>query len=822
MTRHPARRLLAAAAALVVLTPAVPVAADPLADDPPPSTWPDGETAAARPSGAANALRLWGKERTGTGLAIALTLRGSGGYPFTTPDRSSGGALTLGASDGWWGADRCPRSVIVVASDVAADALTASSLSDPTDGSSEPFLQRSAAADPLFDPIGGFARVDTEAAPILVTRAARAGATSLSPAARLAAQDLRRGGCSTARQAIVVGGPSAVPIEVEAELVSIGYDEVFRIAGEDRYATAASVARSLGTAPVPATSATCVDPRSDDGTTRRGFHANSVVEHRADAATCELLGRTVVLADGVTGTDALAAGWWTGYWQVPVLLHDGSDDLRPATAEALTTMEVEHLIVLGGPARISDTVVDDAIRLTGARVIRVAGADRYETSVDMARRFGGWWSTGRGTESSSGVICIAASSGDGDEARGWPDALAGGPLCGALDASASGIDAPDRALLPLTGDHPTTTGASADDQPLRRRDAVPILLVPYGSSSLPDVVDDFLVDLFEPADNWCTSIVATSECLLPGFALILGGPAAIADDAIEHVSARLSGGSNADAALAPASWTRPFHTGLDLTPVYGSPGTGDHRVCADRSAIGHARWLAAFAEPEAARLVSANDVFSDGRYVTDADGITRSRGISAPVCVRVGSAMSITTRAVGPAGRAGPVTTFAVGPDHRLSLSAPLTAPTPDAVAGTPSEDDASAGGPTTWTFTSTDPGVTIQAGPTPASLSTASITLTLTRGTDTGTVRGPDRFTASATFVTSLGTLNGVAEGEAILTGGVWEFRGRSTITPGSWAVSDAPVVGGFTASITTGSPGSSDDSISWRVDGLLSGSPG
>ena len=52
------------------------------------------------------------------------------------------------------GVQVCPKAVIVVAADIPADALTASVLSDPTGLSHEPYLRRSAAADPLFRPGG--------------------------------------------------------------------------------------------------------------------------------------------------------------------------------------------------------------------------------------------------------------------------------------------------------------------------------------------------------------------------------------------------------------------------------------------------------------------------------------------------------------------------------------------------------------------------------------------------------------------------------------------------------------------------------------------
>ena len=163
---------------------------------PPPSQWPASATVAPQIESWTNAIRFAGPNREQTSLALVLGLRGIGDYPFDTPDPSSGGAPTLATARDWWGVGTCPRAIIVVAGDTPADSLAASSLSDPTDQSTEPFLRRSAAADPLFDPIGGFARVDTQTAPIIVTRSARQGATGLAAPARVAAQDLRSGGCT--------------------------------------------------------------------------------------------------------------------------------------------------------------------------------------------------------------------------------------------------------------------------------------------------------------------------------------------------------------------------------------------------------------------------------------------------------------------------------------------------------------------------------------------------------------------------------------------------------------------------------------------------
>ena len=533
----------------------------------PPSQWPQSYLAAPQLEGWPNAVRMWGPDRHQTALAVSLTLRGNGGYPFDTADATSGGGRSLAAANGWWGLGLCPRSIIVVASDVPADALTAASLSDPTGRSSEPYLRRVAASDPLFDPIGGFARVDTFAAPILLTESTRAGADSLNHAARLAAHDLRNGGCNTARQAIIVGGPAAVPTQVEQELVSIGYGEVFRVSGQTRYGTAAAVAQSLGTRSIPRSVMGCRDSSASDGDAVPAFYANSVVEWRGRASKCELLGRTVVLA---VGLDALAAGWWTSFWQVPVLLHDGSSELPVETAVALSLLDVENLIVLGDTARVPEAVADLAAQIAGADMRRVAGADRYATSVEMAKIFGGWWPTPLGEHFARSSVCLVALSDESQRARGWPDALGAGAFCGAASAPAP-ADRPyvaERLVGPLDADEPGAVAwarrpaAAADSTavPRPKHAAVPMLLVPAGANELPASVEKFLRDVFSVRRSCALAVggiapdgsgardggayaaaVNSGQCLAPGLALAFGGEAVITAEVLAQVSSLVSG-----------------------------------------------------------------------------------------------------------------------------------------------------------------------------------------------------------------------------------------------------------------------------------------
>lgn len=818
MVERSSRRLRRLCGA-VALSLGVAVLAVPMAgaqEAPPPEAWPQSPSASPRIEGHPNAVRFAGGDRYSTSLALALGLRGAGGFPFSTPDRTSGNGSGLEQADHWWGVNTCPRAVIVVAGDSPADALAASALSDPTDLSTEPYLQRSAAADPLFDPPGGFSRVDTASAPILVTGSARQGAGQLAVATRIAAKDLAEGGCTIARQAIVVGGHAAVPSEVDDELVSIGYTEVFRVAGPNRYATAAEVARSLDTAPAPGDATACIDQPTDDGGARMGYYANSVVELRDSATECRLLGRTVVLADGITGADALAAGWWTSFWQVPVLLHDASDSLPAATVAALETMQVDHVVVLGGASRLSEGVAQQAASLSGAEVIRVAGANRYDTAVEMAQRFGGWWPAGDGMDFEGSMVCLAASSGEGGTARGWPDALSAGPWCGAAGGAASNPGAPVRALTPTEGPDPSTT----DDGPVRpAHDAVPVLLVPVGASGLPASVGDLLVGAFDPASTWCSSTESPLGCLTPGFAVAFGGSAVVDDHAVAQAS-QLVSGRTVDVTQPVPRRDAMFHTRLDMSPVFGTQGTGSDQVCAERDGYEDVRWLAVFSDAAAAQLHAAGDVMLGGRYVADADSVARSPGVGAPTCVAFGATTNYgaTLRGVSLSGRVTPIGSFSFGPASRFGLSAPVTRTGPQSASGIDSDADPAGGGVTARTFVSPDQGIVATSRTETSPVESTAITVTITRGIDGGGDPAPDRFTAAWSIETSAGFLSGTARGEAILAGGAWQLRGRSSFGGGSWNVTSG--TGGFSADLFTGTPAhSADDAISWRLDGLVAG---
>jgi putative cell wall-binding protein len=123
--------------------------------------------------------------------------------------------------------------------------------------------------------------------------------------------------------------------------------EVSRVAGADRVGTAVAASRSV----------------FEDGS------ANAVVLARSDDFA-----------------DALAGGPLASANQGPLLL-TASADLDTAVLDEVRRVlsDAGTAFVLGGPAAISDTVVE-SLQLAGIEVVRLAGADRYATAVAVAER----------------------------------------------------------------------------------------------------------------------------------------------------------------------------------------------------------------------------------------------------------------------------------------------------------------------------------------------------------------------------------------------------------------------------------------------------
>ena len=771
-----------------------------------PSAWPQTRGISPQIRAWPNALQIYGEDRYQTSLATALTMYGSGEFPFNTPDPSSLAKQTSSETNNWWGVGACPRAVIIVAGDSAADALAANALADPTGLSSQPFLRRTAAADLLFDPIGGYSRVDTKSAIVLITGSTRQNYRSLSQPTRYAVKDLRSGGCTTARSAIIVGGYAAVPVGVDNELIALGFTQVFRIQGQNRYDTAARVSTSLGTSSIPKDVQGCAG-RSP----RMKFYANSVVEYRSSGEECQLLGKTVVLADGLTGADALAAGWWTSFWQVPVLLHNGTNNLPRYTIAALQTLGIENLIILGGDNRIPPEVSEDAKAFSGANIVRIAGTDRYETSIQMAKLLGGWWPTGDPADFSSSLICFAASSGYGYDSRGWADALGAGSWCGAASGAASNPGTPMRALPPASGQSPRNASPLA----IPSHDSVPIILVPTSAEELPVATREFLKNIFPKGDHWCSSEKATANCVLPSFAAVFGGPFAVSEKLIGDISLIIGGEETLADAPLPVNLSSLFATDLDLAPNYHVEGTDGTSICIGRAFAQNARWLTAGYENES-NVSEKVDLMANGWYLVDADYVARSPGIQAPGCIKIDAAdrAALWLQAVDLSGRVSAKSYIEVREENRLNLSAPLVIQSPSAASGISTSADPSTGGETLMTY-ATGPmqQIKVNRDTQSPSVLASTITVLIQRSVTTGSSMN-DSFSATWTITTVNGTVGGNAVGIASLKNDTWFLRGESLINSGTW--SGPTGKGGFAANISVKSTSLTDDELTWEIDGI------
>lgn len=176
----------------------------------------------------------------------------------------------------------------------------------------------------------------------------------------------------------VLGGPGVISDRTGFQAQAVGKAaDVYRVAGKDRYATAARI--------------TEVFPAKQP---------------------------TVYVASGQGFADALAGGVAAAKADGAVLL-TGATTLPEVTKSRLSKLAPRTVVVLGGPGAVNDATFR-AIRSAApsANVTRVAGADRYETARHVAARF---WPTG-----SPSVFVASGNS--------FPDALSGVPAAASADA----------------------------------------------------------------------------------------------------------------------------------------------------------------------------------------------------------------------------------------------------------------------------------------------------------------------------------------------------------------------------------------------------
>ena len=210
--------------------------------------------------------------------------------------------------------------------------------------------------------------------------------------------------------ATILGGEVAVSAQVEQTIEEDGQTPADRIAGDTRYETAAKIAREVQQ--------------------RNGNPANWPGDQRA-----------AFLTTGEGFPDALSAGALAASREeapIPVLL-TRRDEVPAATEAAIEDLDIELVIVIGGPDAISEDVqaaIDDDDTTTD----RVAGATRTATATAVA---------------DYAIQYLGFDEDDLTLTRGdaFPDALSVAPMTGAnhnpilLTANATELSEPTRAWL---------------------------------------------------------------------------------------------------------------------------------------------------------------------------------------------------------------------------------------------------------------------------------------------------------------------------------------------------------------------------------------
>ncbi len=169
-------------------------------------------------------------------------------------------------------------------------------------------------------------------APILLTQTNRLHGDTLGEIQRLGAEKIT-----------ILGGEGAVSMEIEHLLEDEGL-EVERISGENRYITATEIAYEL-----------------KDALGVEGF----------DKA---------VMVYGQNFPDALSVASQAARLGQPIFLTNGRN-VHENVDKAITDLSIQSMTMIGGEAVISENVVSEV------NGIRVAGQNRYETALEVAKHY---------------------------------------------------------------------------------------------------------------------------------------------------------------------------------------------------------------------------------------------------------------------------------------------------------------------------------------------------------------------------------------------------------------------------------------------------
>ena len=141
----------------------------------------------------------------------------------------------------------------------------------------------------------------------------------------------------------ILGGTGAVSENIKSTLEKKLYvQEVERVSGKDRYATAVEIAEEVG-----------------------GFN------------------QAILASGNDSSPDALSIASYAAAKQIPILL-TGQKSLSDYTKNYVETTNITQATLIGGTGAISDSI-KSGLENSGVNTLRISGKDRYLTSVEVAK-----------------------------------------------------------------------------------------------------------------------------------------------------------------------------------------------------------------------------------------------------------------------------------------------------------------------------------------------------------------------------------------------------------------------------------------------------
>ncbi|WP_165065747.1 cell wall-binding repeat-containing protein [Marisediminicola senii] len=212
---------------------------------------------------------------------------------------------------------------------------------------------------------------------------------------------------------VVVGGTASVSAAVYESLSRLT-PEIVRLGGADRYAASRAIVEyAFGDS-----SSLFADARVG-GAARGGTAGTTITTGTAstgDTGAGDTGASRVYLATGANFPDALSAGAAAGSQGGAVLLVNGrAGTLDPATRDAIRALDVDDIVIAGGPNSVSTGI--EAAAKSLAPTVRLGGADRYEVSRNVNQE----------AFASASTVFVATG-------QNFPDALAGTAYAGLIAA----------------------------------------------------------------------------------------------------------------------------------------------------------------------------------------------------------------------------------------------------------------------------------------------------------------------------------------------------------------------------------------------------